>query len=1085
MLEHTLHTIQANVNRSIQATETLLDLACYKNIDILLLQEPWLLRDQGKEYKDTRSIAHIGYNQLLPQTTSHSIRPQTLTYVRKGLRCQVTQTHLNDGDIQSLLIKDKVGQIQILNVYNEKDTSKIWTIERCLYNCPLLSNTILVGDFNTRHPIWDPQGTNTSTQATRLVEWIQDNEFLLQNVAGQGTFYRPNMEQASVLDLTFTKGTISRQDVRWHTNQIGSDHLAIGFTIPGQDRQRPTENKVPDLAKVDWNLFTDYLQLKEKTIDLTQTYDQVAEAFTSLIQAAMTHAIPMKTVSSRSKPWWNPELRTLRRLMSRAYQQTQDHKRHSVGTVPLDDKRRYLTAKNIYFQAIKTAKKNHWNAFLEKGDSKSIFKAMAYTKQGNYGPIPTINGHNTFQGKCQAITSTLFPLPPKDKDLPPRWASYSVGNWDWPRLSEAELGQACSTTKVKGKTPGPDKITQAIISKAYLAMPNTFFEVYSPLIDTGYHPKCWKQATGIVLAKPGKPDYSKPKAYRVISLLNCLGKVSERILAQRLGTIAEKGPLLHESQIGGRKKKSAIDAALLLTSEIETNRKMKKKTSVVFLDVKGAFDHVAKNRLLRTMIKLRLPHSLIRWTESFFSERQLRLSFDGQSEEFKEIEIGIPQGSPISPILFLIYIRNIFEPLQGVKPLSYIDDIGLITSSTSLRKNAATLEREVDRLTELGRQNSIEFDLAKTELIHFTKGKGSKTSITLPSKDKIEPTQCVRWLGVWFDPHLLFKNHIRIRSMQAEATFQRLERLANIERGLSAKALRQLYLACVTTVADYGSEIWWKPKKAVRPLETIQGRAAKKILGVFQTAPNLPSEIEANLFPVKLRLQNKSIQYAIRVKDLQSNHPMRQLLESTSPAGQYFVQRNGFQELVQTDKGSPTQMQLIRQHADHYRTGTKAVKQGQAKIDLLLAWERLYKKEQTKRLSTEQNPTSYFWTTLWSEPLKQLVQGKRKVTSAFYMLYLGHGYLKSYLYRMGLTGNNLCHCGQRETREHLVLSCPEYASNRPRDFHNLWNIGSLYKTLEGRMALLKFIDNTGIATRQWHLQRNEENEENEENGIEE
>ena len=108
----------------------------------------------------------------------------------------------------------------------------------------------------------------------------------------------------------------------------------------------------------------------------------------------------------------------------------------------------------------------------------------------------------------------------------------------------------------------------------------------------------------MILKKPGKTDYSAPKSYRVIALLNCLGKVSERILAQRLAYLAETTNLLHPTQIGGRLKKSAIDAALLLTIEIESNKRQKRKTITLLLDVKGAFDHVAKNQLLAILKRL-------------------------------------------------------------------------------------------------------------------------------------------------------------------------------------------------------------------------------------------------------------------------------------------------------------------------------------------------------------------------------------------------------------------------------------------------------------------------------------------------
>jgi hypothetical protein len=109
----------------------------------------------------------------------------------------------------------------------------------------------------------------------------------------------------------------------------------------------------------------------------------------------------------------------------------------------------------------------------------------------------------------------------------------------------------------------------------------------------------------------------------MISLLNYLGKISERILAQRLAYLAETTGLLYDSQIGGRLKKSAIDIALLLTNKIETNKRLKHKTITLFLDIKRAFDYMSKNRLLITLKKLRLLLSLISWILLFLNNRIL------------------------------------------------------------------------------------------------------------------------------------------------------------------------------------------------------------------------------------------------------------------------------------------------------------------------------------------------------------------------------------------------------------------------------------------------------------------------------
>jgi hypothetical protein len=283
------------------------------------------------------------------------------------------------------------------------------------------------------------------------------------------------------------------------------------------------------------------------------------------------------------------------------------------------------------------------------------------------------------------------------------------------------------------------------------------------------------------------------------------------------------------------------------------------------------------------MRSLALPQNLIRWTQTFLEERSIRLAFDGQIEDFSEVETGVPQGSPISPILFLIYIRDLFQNLKDVYPLSYIDDIALATSSTSWNKNAKVLQREVKKLTQTGQSQAIQFDLAKTELLHFAKSERARaTTITLPTGERIRPAQnAVRWLGIWFDPFLNFKEHIKIRAIKALATFNRMDRLANLENGLTANSLRQIYQACVNSSLDYGSPVWWKPGRSITALDAIQGKAARRILGVFRTAPALPVALEAGLLPPTVRLERLSVIYGLRVRDLPHNHPVPEALAKT------------------------------------------------------------------------------------------------------------------------------------------------------------------------------------------------------------
>ena len=145
-----------------------------------------------------------------------------------------------------------------------------------------------------------------------------------------------------------------------------------------------------------------------------------------------------------------------------------------------------MQAKNACFSAIKQAKKDHWNQFLEKEDLKSIFKALAYTKNRLVEKILSISNKTDFYNKCKVFRETLFPTPPSAPK--PTWDRYRPYNWNRPSLARSELKNACSA-KIKGKTPGLNLINQDIIQQAYKAIPNIFFKLYSSLLDLGYYLK--------------------------------------------------------------------------------------------------------------------------------------------------------------------------------------------------------------------------------------------------------------------------------------------------------------------------------------------------------------------------------------------------------------------------------------------------------------------------------------------------------------------------------------------------------------------------------------------------------------------
>lgn len=922
-----LKIIQCNLNKSIQATENTLQLAMELGVEILAVQEPWVsYSKESNNYQGRQSIQHPNFYQFFPNTTDNTIRPRTMIYISKQLKAQVS--HLTrfpqDTDIIGVKVAGSNYNFSLINIYNQVSQHQITsltTVERHKSSLQIPSRCIVIGDFNEHHPDWDLFHTK-SHRADDLHAWFEEKGLVLTNTIGDGTFYRPNMKVPSVIDLTLTTADMEKNIHDWQTIETGSDHQGILFTVTGQDSyftSTQPEKLRFQTHKADWEKFEKlsttmfrnselfnsekFKRLPLLTVknlisnqtNLKTDLDKIGQEMTDVLLKAAEESIPRLKHGATQKPWWTEDLKVLRKTMMRA----QRHLKADSND-PLK-KERYLKARNKYFQEIKIAKKDHWNKFLENEDPSTIFKALAYTKVRQFTNLPNLQGEDgqlkeSFTGKCQALKSKLFPIPPRT--APFNWAHHKEDNWKWPKLTESEVANVCCNAS-KGTAPGPDQMNWAIINHAYNANKEIFFEIYSIFFNIGYQPSCWREATGIILKKPGKPDYTQPKAYRVISLLNCLGKALEKIFAQRLGYLAETTHLLHISQIGGRLKKSAVDACLLLLNKIQTEKAAKRKTSTLFLDVKGAFDHVSKDRLLGIMSELRLPSSLLSWVLSFLSKRQMKLQFDRQTEKFSPIETGIPQGSPVSPILFLIYIRNMFKS-STVEFLSYIDDIALTVSSQSFKKNIEIMEREVQKLQDIGFQNAVSFDLEKTELIHFENTKAArKWKLTLPNGHIVTPKSTVRWLGVWFDQKLNFNQHVNTRVAQAKKAFGRMARLTNTEKGLSHIAMRQLYLACVISIADYASPVWWKDQKQFSDrLQGLQNIALRKILGCFKTSPIRPMEIEACLCPPEVRLNHSRRKYALRVLTLSPFHPIKKAL---------------YQELAYLDPEAEIQMRKLLQ----------------------------------------------------------------------------------------------------------------------------------------------------------------------------
>jgi hypothetical protein len=195
------------------------------------------------------------------------------------------------------------------------------------------------------------------------------------------------------------------------------------------------------------------------------------------------------------------------------------------------------------------------------------------------------------------------------------------------------------------------------------------------------------------LRKPGKPDYSNPKSYRPIALLSTIGKALESVVASRLSYLVEAYDLLPDNHVGGRRGRSTEHALHILVEQAHAAwRAGHRVASLLSLDISGAFDNVAFQRLIHNLRKHRVPEVLIQWIISFLTNRRTALLLqEGLSEVF-ELLTGIPQGSPLSPILFLFFNADLINEIHAaflgkVLVTAYIDDLSIMVWGNSTVQN--------------------------------------------------------------------------------------------------------------------------------------------------------------------------------------------------------------------------------------------------------------------------------------------------------------------------------------------------------------------------------------------------------------
>jgi ribonuclease HI len=337
--------------------------------------------------------------------------------------------------------------------------------------------------------------------------------------------------------------------------------------------------------------------------------------------------------------------------------------------------------------------------------------------------------------------------------------------------------------------------------------------------------------------------------------------------------------LLPTNHFGARKQRSAEQALMVLQEYIYVAWRRHHVVSLVSFDVKAAYNGVYKQRLLQRLRARGIPDDLVRWIEGFCSNRTATIQVNGQSSETQSLpQAGLPQGSPLSPILYLFFNADLVQRQIDANggAIAFIDDFTAWVASPTVELNRNRLQAIIDSALDWEQRSGATFEADKTAIIHFTRNAKKLTNepFTIKGRD-VYPKDHVKILGLVMDTRLKYKQHIARAASKGLGAALELTRL----KGLSTATARQLFSATVAPVVDYASNIWMHEYRYrnMAPINRVQRVGAQAIVGTFLTVATSIAETEASIPTANERFWKRAIKLWVDIHTLPKTNPLRRI----------------------------------------------------------------------------------------------------------------------------------------------------------------------------------------------------------------
>ena len=327
-------------------------------------------------------------------------------------------------------------------------------------------------------------------------------------------------------------------------------------------------------------------------------------------------------------------------------------------------------------------------------------------------------------------------------------------------VTEKEVQKLLRSMSVN-KSTGVDGIPIRFLKICEKVSVQVLTHIINLSLSTMTVPNNWKLACVVPLFKEG--DKTVPGNYRPIAILPAASKILERVSHNQVMDCFTRNKLLSDAQFGFRKGHSTTSCIMNLLNDIYISMDNKQVTGVVFLDLKKAFDTVDHGVLLRKLHMYGLDANSVAWFNSYLSGRYQQTKVNGSLSKSRHMSHGVPQGSILGPLLFIIYINDLSTYLSETKTSLYADDTAIYCSSVSAVEVVLSLRMDLSMVTEWLRANKLTLNTSKTKYMFI----GSKPLVSKIADQNIsmggaslERVQVFKYLGLWLDENLTFDFHV-------------------------------------------------------------------------------------------------------------------------------------------------------------------------------------------------------------------------------------------------------------------------------------------------------------------------------------